>query len=514
MTAKVAVIGLDACDKDLVVHWAADGSLPTFRRLLEASLRGETSNPAGFFGGTVWPSFATGLSPAGHGRYCAMQVAGGTYGPRPVSPMDIRGVPFWERVSAGGRRVAVIDVPLSRPSRDLDGVQICDLATHDPVFTPPRTFPPALAAEIGSRFGPVVADRCDHGGPGPRSSRSSIDALVQDLLRRLGTKAAVCRHYLERGEWDLFVAVFGEAHCIGHQAWHLHDPAHPLHMPSLAAEVGDPVRHVYQALDAEVGALLACLDPETRVIVVLSHGMGRVTSDQAAVLDEVLHRLDPARRSVRARVFRALRRAWYGLPAVARRPGALDVVKRAALPHLRSTLAMPGQHSRSFFAIPSDTSTGAVRINLAGREPAGRVAPAAYRSVIEDLRRDLLSLVDPQTRTPFVRAIHVVRDVFRGARVGDLPDLLLEWNQDHRFTTVSSDKVGRLSVPLIGARSGDHRGTGMFFGLGFGARGTVLARQVAVVDFAPTVGHLLGVRLDDVDGRPIDELVGERVGAA
>ena len=38
--AKLLVIGLDSANKDLMLHWAADGSLPHFSRLLESGADG------------------------------------------------------------------------------------------------------------------------------------------------------------------------------------------------------------------------------------------------------------------------------------------------------------------------------------------------------------------------------------------------------------------------------------------------------------------------------------------
>jgi predicted AlkP superfamily phosphohydrolase/phosphomutase len=103
-------LGIDACDRDVMKRWACDGTLPTFRTLLANGLVGETMSVEGFYVGATWPSFITG-SPARHGIHSLVQLKPGTYQPYRVDVGQALGRrPFWEFLSAAGRRVAVFDV--------------------------------------------------------------------------------------------------------------------------------------------------------------------------------------------------------------------------------------------------------------------------------------------------------------------------------------------------------------------------------------------------------------------
>jgi predicted AlkP superfamily phosphohydrolase/phosphomutase len=506
LKARLLVIALDACDKGVVRAWAADGSLPTFRRLFADAVQGETSNPAGFFGGTVWPSFSTGLWPGGHGRFCAVQVPRGEYGARPFPSAAIDGVPFWERASEAGRRVAIIDAPLSRPAGDLNGLQIVDYATHDGFFPHAVTSPPSLVEELRAGFGPGFQDRCEASSD-LVLRRDGIERFVDELLRRVRAKGELSRHYLRQGGWDLFLTTFGESHCVGHQCWHLHDPSHPLHDATLAGEVGDPVKRVYQALDTEIAALLATAGPEARAIVWLTHGMGRMTKAPDTVLDEILLRLQPSAQSLRSRVFQYLKLTWYRLPPTARRWAALKSLKRGVTSGLHGALALTDRRDRQFFAMPADTSVGAVRVNLAGREGSGRVSPGSqYRTLLGALCRDLAEIADPMTGARLIKAIHVTADLFQGSHQDQLPDLLLEWNHDQHFESVSSGKIGIVRVPDVIGRTGEHRNGGMFFGLGGSAEAVALTNPVPVVDLTATICELLDVPVDGLHGRAREEL--------
>jgi hypothetical protein len=57
-------------------------------------------------------------------------------------------------------------------------------------------------------------------------------------------------------------------------------------------------------------------------------------------------------------------------------------------------------------------------------------------------------------------------------------------------------------------RTGDHREQGAFWITGPGIAAHALASPVSIMDFAPTIGELLGVPLPGLDGRPIPGVAG------
>ncbi len=84
--------------------------------------------------------------------------------------------------------------------------------------------------------------------------------------------------------------VFTESHCVGHQCWHLHDVNHPAHDPAVLAEIGDPLRTVYAAIDAAIGDVLA--DAGDAFVLLLdahgmSHGMERISFFRTSFFDLV-----------------------------------------------------------------------------------------------------------------------------------------------------------------------------------------------------------------------------------
>ena len=118
MGAQLLVIGLDGATLDLVAPWAAAGELPVLGRLMRAGAWGplrSTLPPATF---PAWTSLVTGVNPGRHGILDFVERVPGTLRVRFVNGSQRRTPALWTRLSARGRRVAVLTVPATiRPSR-------------------------------------------------------------------------------------------------------------------------------------------------------------------------------------------------------------------------------------------------------------------------------------------------------------------------------------------------------------------------------------------------------------
>lgn len=499
MATRLLVIGADALDKDLVLRWADEGVLPTFRHLLESSAWGVTEAPPGLFVGAVWPSFWTATSPARHARYCFEQLKPGTYEKVRIHPGDTQAPAFWDALSRAGKRVAILDVPKTFVASGLNGVQVVDWGTHDPDFEGPITWPEAFAREMLERYGRDQVGNCNaHGRAGEYAK------LRDQLVARTNARGRLISDVIDHGEWDAVVAVFSESHCVGHQCWHLHDTSHPRHDAATARDVGSPIRDVYRAIDAEIGRIIASLDPSTDVIVFGSHGM-RSHFDATFLLDEILRRIERPRPMSGASTAMGRRkpfaaRVWGRLPAPARR--LLSPFKESA----KVRLGVEGPAERRCFAVPNNDAYGAVRVNLVGREPAGRVRAEELDAFCAQLETDLKSFVNLDTGEPLVRGVMRAREFYRGPNMDHLPDLIIEWNRDTPVARVHSQKTGEIVGTYTKCRTGDHSPFGIFFARGAGVRPGPVKRAFSVMDYGPTIADRLGVALADVDGHSFADL--------
>jgi predicted AlkP superfamily phosphohydrolase/phosphomutase len=228
-------------------------------------------------------------------------------------------------------------------------------------------------------------------------------------------------------------------------------------------------------------------------MVLLSHGIGPHYGGDH-LLSEILARLDDAERPS----------LWIVLGERARR---LSNRRRRAA---RGNVSVDG--SRRFFKIPNNELYGAIRFNLLGREPRGRVRPDDVGALTASLRADLLELVDPDDQRPIVRDVLRTDELYEGPARDFLPDLFVVWALDRPLAGATSPKIGTVRGTYSGIRTGDHRPNGLVFVMG---RGITVGRvtgsvSVPVVDLGPTIAARLGVQLDGIDGAPIEALLGNQ----
>lgn len=516
MPARLLVLGIDAVSQPLLQHWAKDGSLPAIRGLMDRGTSGTVRGVQGFFIGSTWPSFYTGRSPAGHGFHRIEQLRSGTYEFfRPLeSPVGVDGTPFWTLASDAGRRVAVLDVPLTRLDPHLNGLQIVEWGGHDAVFGF-HASPPEIVRDVLSSVGPYpLPTNCD----GVRRSAADFEGFVAKLELAVARKTQLTLDLLGREDWDLFVQVFTEAHCVGHQCWHIHDSAHPAHDPALLAAVGDPLKRIYRAIDRSIAALLERVG-DAQVLLISPHGMGHYRG-AAFLLAEILERLGvsaPPARALRDRSRATAAAAWRLLPENARealRPLKASFARRR-LPRVRADVA------RSMcFPIPNGEPVGGIRLNLAGREPQGVLeAGPATDAFCEELAADLRAIIDGRSGRPLIGDVYRTDALYAGSRRAALPDLLVEWDGDLPIGTLAhaggrgatvratSAKIGTLTGTNAWGRTGEHVPTGTFVFAGPGVPAARLEAPVSVVDFHPTICALMGLPDPSVNGAVIPELV-------
>jgi predicted AlkP superfamily phosphohydrolase/phosphomutase len=530
---KVLYLALDACDRDVVRELVDAGEMPTFEGLLHDSAVTAVEPPPGVYISGNWPSFTTSLWPDRHEYLCWVEIDPATYEWHETSPPQAKGHPFWHAVGDHGHRVAVFDVPHSVVAPESSVVQICEWGCHDR-HVAIASSPPELVDELNEVIGPhpvagVPQDRplnfapCDfvHRSGHHRTHQENA-ALWRDLLIGVDRKERASLRLLEQGlldqgEWSLFMSVFGEAHCVGHQFWSLHDLDHPRHDPTMAALLGDPVREMYRRLDAVLASHLERVEEGTAVYVHLNHGMGPHYYG-THLLDEILHRLHDADLRQHSRPGRVAGAALGALPSRWQRR-----VLGGAAPALRRYVDVrpPGPNEpwtlptaeRRWFEVPNN-APGAIRINLRGREANGMVAPGAeYDRVCDDLTSWLGEIVNLDSGEPLVHRVWRADSRYERRPDDRFADLYVEWNSNHPIERVYSPRVGVVVGEDDHWRTGDHRRHGLLLARGPGIEPGVRADPIRTVDVSATLCAAVGVSLHDVDGVAAPDLTPAPFGA-
>jgi predicted AlkP superfamily phosphohydrolase/phosphomutase len=521
---RVIVLALDGASPELLERWMDDGTLPRLADLRARGCRGRTQSVEGYFVGSTWPSLYTSSNPGRHGFHYQHQISSGTYALRTMAHERlVQETAFWEVMAAAGKRMCLLDVPLSQPSLGISGIQVLEWGGHDAIngF---ETVPAGLGEDLLRRYGAhPVGSCCD----AERKTAEDYRRFRDQLLEGVETRTRMTLDLLAREPWAFFMQVFSETHCVGHQCWHLHDDCHPAFDRTLQDSIGDPVRDVYMAVDRSVGRVVDAGGDAT-FLVFSSHGMSYwygadfLLKPILVGLGVASDRPQPSVQGMRDRLIGWLRPAWRRLGASPRR-----ILKRTLDRFLSPppdsattpTLSVDPAASRCF-PMKNGMAFSGIRLNLDGREPNGMLRPGEEADrFAADLARDLLAIIDQRTGRTLIRRVVRTRDICDGPRLDDLPDLLVEWSDEvptgstsvaegaGSEVVISSPKLGTLTARNEFGRTGEHRRDGMFIAVGDHIYPQRLDRIVSTLDLAPTFCGLLGVSMPGAEGVAIAEVV-------
>ena len=470
--------------------------------LMRSGVTAPVATPLAVLEGGIWPTFLTSSSPATHGMLSHLKLKPGTYDLEMGMHADRLPVPpFWIHLSRAGKRVAAIDAPFARPVQRLNGIQVTNWGAHDRWSWKQSSWPPRLITDLVERFGDYPVPICD----ADRRTLRDYEDLRARLISGVQKKTALLRHCLEMEDWDFFFGVFSESHCAGHQFWHLMDSGHPRHDPRTPPGLHSAIRDVYAAIDRGVATLLEGIHPETHVLLLLSHGMGPYYAG-SHLLDSILERMaingpnggaSESKRGADTQSHPSRRILWSGRHII---PNRLRQTLKARLPEPVLSLCRwtsPDPNPRPWmraFAVPSHNMTGAIRINLKGREPIGIVEPGTeYETLCQELTDGLLALENADTGRRAVQWVARAGELYQGPRLSELPDLFVEWDHRTPITTLRSPQIGTVSRVSREERTGDHRGNGLLVGLGPQFRSVAIKDEVRTQDIGPTILDFFGV---------------------
>ncbi len=490
-SAPLVILGFDAGDPYLLQTWAHAGYLPTLASLMRRGIWTRTKGPELELEHGVWHSIFSGLSRSQHGCYYLRQLKPRSYDLEIVYGRDVDAPPFWAHWRDGHKRVVAVDIHDVSPVAGVSGLQVSNWAIHRgwvsrAAAEQPSTEPSELLAQVRRRFGAPI-NVIEAPGADPDQNRR----ILRDLLRRIEKKGALCRYLVERQPADAVVICFGESHTAGHQFWRYREEAYS--HDSTNGEFSHAIREVYQAIDREMGLLLALLPSNANVFILSSVGLADhyPTGDLfSAFLRQLGYQAPPKSNQVS-----------FGPMALARRivPESWRVALSRRLPRETRERLLAQQfrgstdwQATTAFALPS-YYTGFVRINLRGREPQGIVEPGPpYHALLQRIETDLSQLVDAKTNEPAIDQVIRTDELFGGNPPTVLPDLIVHWKSCRHFL----DKVVHPKVVLTQQkpeffRDSDHIDQGFVAAAGPAITSSGEIPDVEVLDLAPTFLALL-----------------------
>ena len=126
---KVICIGLDGATFDLIRPWLSKGKLPNIGRIIKDGVWGELESVIPPVSAPAWTSFMTGKNPGKHGIFGFKKEKQGTYEELFVNRKLIKSETLWKCLSDVGKKVIVINVPLTYPPEEINGYLMSGMDT-------------------------------------------------------------------------------------------------------------------------------------------------------------------------------------------------------------------------------------------------------------------------------------------------------------------------------------------------------------------------------------------------
>ncbi len=523
MEKKVFVIGMDGATLDLILPWVKEGRLPAFARLIEEGTYGPLESTANQRSASAWTSIMTGKNPGKHGIYEFYDYVPGTYDIRFLNGNDRDSESLWKILSRHGKKVNVINVPMTYPAEEVNGVLIAGL---DSPGSKSKGFmyPPELQKDLAEKFGDYIIE------PGVTGFivGGKIDEALENLYRELDQKVKIANYLMDSHSWDFFMVVFRSLDAAQHCFWKHIDPLHPEYTKEGNKSYGDVIYNVYKRVDQFIEELLRKIGEEVTLIIVSDHGFGRkhcATSQLNQWLGSKGYLTFKG-----SKVSSSKR--WYQEVQTSILAGAYKKVVgktprrlKEWLVKLFSGLRNRVQSRLIFSGIDwekttaySDTLFPYIRINLKDREPLGIARVEEYDALIAQLKADLKECRDSESGEKIVDKVFHRDEIYWGEHLSKAPDLLIRWREDIAINSIAingSRKESLKAYPLIPGEdpriiSGDHRLNGIIFLKGSNIRRNHLISDANIIDVASTILYQLECPIpDDIDGKVLQKAFDE-----
>ncbi len=518
--SRVLVIGIDGGTFDLIRPWAEQGHLPHLARLMDEGAWGLLESTLPPVTSPAWPTFASGKNPGKHSVFDFIRPAGGEF--ELVNSTSIKARTLWQILSDAGRRVGVINVPVTYPPTPVNGFMISGMLS-------PRsghfTYPADLLEHYEEELGPYRI------APSVQYKEGNEEDFIADLVNLVEQRGKYGLRLMEDHPWDFLMVHFQASDVLQHALWKFVDPTHPRHDPKTAARFVPAMRKVFQRIDYFIGQMMGRLEDNTTVIVMSDHGFGPlhwVANLNLLLLDAgLLHLKHGLFTRLRAGLFRAgltPASVWHLIERVGLQNYVWQVSKSTRNKVVSKFLSFDDVDWSRTLAY-SMGHVGQIYVNLKGREPHGIVEPGTeHEAVRQRVTEALQDLRHPVSGEPLVDQVIPGNQVAHGPYAHRAPDLhvILDGYRAIAFPLFAAD--GRLVTRQIRGDSGCHRAHGILIAWGPSVRpqASPLAGKAEgvipslaggggggarIVDLAPTILHLMGLPVpDDMDGRVLTSM--------
>lgn len=392
---KSFFLGLDGATFYLINRMLEKEQLPNFAEVIRNGSWGnlKSTNPPHTAPG--WVSAITGVNPGKHGVYQFWDTQASNYIGKFMGSNDIEVKTVWELLNENGATAAMINVPMTHPTRKLDGYMV----TWPLSKTLRYSYPSNLIAEIANAGGHYLPDICAMF----EGNYDYIDKAIKISNDRLAT----VEYLIKEKPVDFMMVVFPEIDRISHYYWYYMDGTNT--QSEQIDKLKEAIFDIYKAADHIIGRIRELLSEDCHLYVMSDHGFGRGNINfyiNTYLVQKGFMHVKVDKEAVKSEdsVYHPVEGNWFKYCA---NGNVYDVDWNNTIAYM----AAPGSYG--------------VNINLKGRQEHGIVDNYQKYEIEEQIICALLEVTNPDTGKKLFKDVVRRSEVYKGRAMKYAPDLII-----------------------------------------------------------------------------------------
>jgi predicted AlkP superfamily phosphohydrolase/phosphomutase len=494
MYERVFVLEVSGPTLDILSEYK--GHLQVFGRFMDQGACSRLIGPLQPILPTTFATLFTGKNPGKTGFFDSFKFPAGAYRRIPCEANLLREMTLYQLLSESGKRVGLLNVPLTDPLPKLSGFVVSGDEGIGDEYAYPREVLQTLSKE--GYFVPFNASF----SPG-----RELD-FFKHSMQVLEMRRSALNLLFRNQEWQfgmLSLYAIGE---LMHAFWKYYDQRHPMYRPVSEVFGGiNPLMEALKLVDQILGDITELAGPTGLVImlgawghcihntrvhlntILEKEGYLRFRKGPKTLLKYLLYRTGFTASNAEKLAHRLnLYRLFHYKLNRSRRTAVTDstFISYKDVDWSRTKAVAMGNH-------------GQIYLNVRKHRPCGLISETDYDSERDRLCRILTELRDPHTGEPVVDHVFNRDEIYAGPELVNAPDLVIQLREGYSGDSGFSERRNLMtaSPPNL---SSEHWNQSVFLALGNGiGRVEVKARME---DIAPTILYALGTELPkECDGR-------------
>ena len=450
------------------------------------------------------------MNPGGHGVFYFRERKDGTYYRTFITYNSIKARSVWKILSDRGKKVGVVNVPLTYPPEEVNGYLVSGLLTPstDHIFTHPADLHLDLLCALGDYPLDSDSEKIFWGG----DEKKAFMHMLYTTRKILDANLYLMRKF----DWDFFMTVFRTVDLVQHRAWRIKVPEYRDKHPVENKKYGGIIEMCYAVLDDYLGKLISAAGEDVSVIVMSDHGCGPIEGRfyiNKWLLERGYLKLKSGSKLL-AKLLGVGRDQLDGdssyqsldrlLRAFGRRAARLLKPRLLGVTLDRLYMSMiDWSRTKAFSSFSGGEEI--IIINLQGREPEGIIRPGAeYEQLRDEIISGLEEILDPDGERVVEKAYRR-EELYRGPYMELAPDIQF-LTRDLSILPRADFFVDQIYRDPFEFTPALHRENGILFMRGEGVRQAHVVQDARIEDLAPTIIHMFGMPVpEEMDGKVLLE---------